>query len=42
MAGKEVDNTHYDVIFNAQSFTCDEMADAIINLMRIKQLIEDE
>jgi cytidylate kinase len=39
MAGKEVDDTYYDVIFNAKSFTCEEMSEVIIRMMEMKSLI---
>lgn len=39
IAGKEVDDALYDVIFNAESFSCDEMADMVIGIMEMKSLI---
>jgi cytidylate kinase len=39
MAGKEVDDTNYDVIFNAKSFSGEEMVDLIIQMMKMRSLI---
>lgn len=39
MAGVTVDDTHYDLIFNAQNFTYDEMTQIIIEIMEMRKLI---
>ncbi len=39
MAGKEVDDTDYDIIFNVKSFSGEEIVDLIIQMMKMKSLI---
>ncbi|MFO8234369.1 MAG: cytidylate kinase-like family protein [Bacteroidales bacterium] len=39
IAGKEVDNTLYDVIFNVTSFPFDQMSETIMHMMELKKMI---
>ena len=39
MAGTEIDDTLYDVFFNAKTFNCDEITDIIIKMMEMRYLI---
>lgn len=39
MAGETVDDTHYDLIFNASRFSFDEMTDLIVHTLQVKKVI---
>ena len=39
IAGETVDDTHYNLILNAQDFTFDEMVEVILSVLRVKKVI---